>query len=101
MCECVTIKGVEYNLVPKEADQFKIVVLERGFVFIGNVTETEDAIRIDGARCLIYWGTSKHLGEIASGGPTKDTKLGAVCVVEAFKSQVICQIPADTSKWKQ
>ena len=100
MCECVTINGIEYNLIPKIQDQFKIVVLERGFVFIGQVTETSDSIKIDGARCIIYWGTTKHLGQLAKDGATKDTKLGEVCTVEVYKSQVICQIPADSSKWK-
>jgi len=76
----------------------KIVVLERGFIYVGRVEESESEITIFGARSLIQWGTSQHLGELVN-GPTVKTKLGSPCTVRSRKSQVIHMIEVNQDVW--
>jgi len=52
----------------------QIVVVDRGFVYVGNVTIEGDMCRIKNARNVRKWGTTKGLGELVD-GPTKDTVL--------------------------
>lgn len=56
---------------------FQIVVLDRGFVYVGQVSINGDLVKITNARNIRYWGTTKGLGELAD-GPTKSTKLDDV-----------------------
>lgn len=70
----------------------KIVVLDRGWVFVGDVEESEDRIVITKCRNIRRWGTTKGLGELRT-GPTNDTMLDETGTVEAYKRAVICMIP--------
>jgi len=51
---------------------FRIVVLERGHVAIGEYERAGDRATIRDAAIIRRWGTTKGLGEIA-GGPTDKT----------------------------
>lgn len=61
-----------------------VTTLHRG-VFFGYATDTEisrafsdaERICISGARCAIYWGTEKGIGQLADTGPTEKSKIGA------------------------
>lgn len=57
-----------------------IVVLDRGWVYVGKPEVRGDVLRIDGARCIRYWGTTCGLGELRN-GPTPSTKLDDAGVV--------------------
>lgn len=54
---------------------FAIAVLDRGFVYVGNVAIEKDWVRITNARNVRQWGTTKGLGELGLNGPTPNTKL--------------------------
>lgn len=54
-----------------------IVVLDRGFVYVGNVTIDGDFLRISNAKNIRYWGTKNGLGELRN-GPLTETKLDVV-----------------------
>jgi hypothetical protein len=69
-----------------------IVVLDRGFVYVGNVTEYPDRFRIEKARNIRVWGTKNGLGELRD-GPLPETKLDAAETVVAFKRAVMHWIP--------
>ena len=75
-----------------------IVVLDRGFVYIGNVTVDGDSGLIENAKNIRVWGTTNGLGELVN-GPTKDTKLDAVGNVRAPMRAVISIIDAKADKW--
>ncbi len=94
----VVIDGVKYRAVKN--GNIKIVVLERGFVYVGYVEETDTKIIITNARCLIRWGTKNHLGELAE-GPSENTKLGDPCIVMARLEQVIHTIEVNQDEWKK
>ena len=56
----------------------EIVVLQAGFVLIGDVAQLDGrALHITNASVIRRWGTTAGLGQIALTGPTKDTILDA------------------------
>jgi hypothetical protein len=75
-----------------------IVVLDRGFVYIGKVTIEDDWCVITSAKNIRVWGTTKGLGELVN-GPTKDTKLDTVGTVRAPMRAVISVIDVSADKW--
>jgi len=79
---------------------YAIVVLDRGFVYVGDVEVSEDWCVISGARNIRYWGVTKGLGELAQNGPTEKTKLDTVGTVRAPMRAVISVIDTEASKWK-
>jgi hypothetical protein len=78
----------------------RIVVLDRGFVYIGNVEEQSDSIVITNAKNIRYWGTQKGLGELVN-GPTSKTILDPVGVVRAPNRAIIHSVDVDESKWNK
>lgn len=96
----IVVDGIEYRPVEEFGD-IKIVVIERGFVYVGRVTtDIGDDITISGARSLIRWGSSQHLGELVR-GPLENTRLGAACTVQVRRNQIIHMIEVDQDGWKQ
>lgn len=75
----------------------KIVVLDRGFVYVGKVADEGENLRITNARNIRRWGTTNGLGELVS-GPTDDTVLDLVGEIIAPKRAVIHQIVC-TQDW--
>ncbi len=78
---------------------FAIVVLDRGFVYVGDTEIKEDWCIITNAQNIRYWGTSKGLGELVLNGPLKDTKLDMVGTVRAPMRAVISIIDTERTKW--
>jgi len=71
-----------------------IVVLDRGFVYVGNVMESGDYLTISNAKNIRYWGTTKGLGELVN-GPLKETKLDEIGTVKAPLRAVIHLVPVN------
>ena len=76
-----------------------IVVLDRGFVYIGKVTIDGDWCVIESAKNIRVWGTTNGRGELVK-GPTKSTKLDQVGSVRAPLRAVIHVIDVEADKWK-
>ena len=76
-----------------------IVVLDRGFVYVGDVTIEGDWCCITNAHNIRYWGTKKGLGELVN-GPLKETKLDSVGSLRSPLRSVISIIGVDNDKWK-
>lgn len=68
-----------------------IVVLDRGFVYVGDITIDAEWVRITNARNIRVWGTTDGLGQLRN-GPTKETKLDACGEVLAPKRALISLI---------
>ena len=66
----------------------QIVVLDRGFVYVGDVTESDDRITIKDARNIRVWGTTNGLGELRN-GPLPSTKMDVVGDVVAYRHAVM------------
>jgi hypothetical protein len=58
----------------------QIVVIDNGFVHVGECSLQEDMLRIDNCRNLRVWGTKSGLGELRS-GPLEATQVDACGVV--------------------
>lgn len=100
--EVIKIDDVEY--VRKGAEEaykgdIKIVVLDRGFVYVGRVNVEGDWVNISSAQNIRIWGTTKGLGELRS-GPLSGTKLDNVGNVKAPLSALISIIDVEQNKWK-
>lgn len=100
MGKSVLVDGVEY--FPRASDSpMRIVVLDRGFVVVGAVSEVGDYVVIDDCRCVRRWGTTGGLGQLASCGPLAETKLDPQPRTRVHKLQVVQMIDCEEDKWKR
>lgn len=76
-----------------------IVVLDRGFVYVGDVEVDGDWCIITSAKNIRIWGTKNGLGELVT-GPLPSTKMDTVGTVRAPLCAVISIIDVDGDKWK-
>lgn len=83
-----------------ETSSLQIVVLDKGFVFVGKVEFEDNFILIHDAKCVRRWGTKAGLGELALKGPLEETILDHTGELRAPMSAVIFQISCNTSAWK-
>lgn len=101
--DSIKIDDVEYvrcdRVIPDE--EIKIVVLDRGFVYVGAVTFDDDNafVIIKKAHNIRIWGTTKGLGELVS-GPTSQTKIDWVGTVKAPRRALISIIDTEQGAWK-
>ena len=69
-----------------------IVVLDRGFVYVGEVEIKGDFLYITNASNIRYWGTKNGLGELRK-GPLAETKLDKIGDVIAPMRGLIHLVP--------
>lgn len=78
----------------------RIVVLQRGWVYVGRFVRNENLCQLHDASCIRLWGTTKGLQELVH-GPTSSTKLDRCDgVVEFDWLTVIHTISVEGSKWQ-
>ena len=98
----IRINEVEYvrkdSISPPSGD-IKIVVLDRGFVYVGHVSLDANFVTIQRAQNIRIWGTSKGLGQLC-GGPLSGTKLDNVGTLKAPIKALISLIDVDQAAWK-
>ena len=74
----------------------QIVIINSGWVVIGNVTRNEIDTVIEDASVIRTWGTEHGLGQIALQGPTKDTILDyagrVTCLNHAVLFYIDCKV---------
>ena len=107
--ETIKIDEVEYvrkDSLPKVSEVkegetyhgLNLVVLDRGFVYVGYVKTDKDWCYIDQASNIRVWGTSKGLSELIN-GPTSSTKLDKSGSVKANIKSLIHLIACKESAW--
>jgi len=84
---------------PKGA--IEIVVLDRGWVVVGQVSIRGSEVIIEKGYVVRRWGTTNGLGEIAQGGPTQATKLESAPLIKTTLSAVVCRFGCEQSKWEK
>ena len=97
----IKIDEVEYvrkDSIQDNDGEIKIVVLDRGFVYVGQVLQEDDFYVIKNAKNIRQWGTTKGLGELVS-GPLANTKLDNVGTVRAPSRALISLIDVEQAKW--
>jgi len=78
---------------------FGIVVVDRGFVYVGTLEITPEWCIVTNANTVRYWGTTHGLGELSQNGPTAKTKLDPITTVRIPMRAVISVIDSEESKW--
>lgn len=79
----------------KEGNQATIIVVDNGFVFVGNTYSIEnETLVIHDARNIRVWGTSKGLGELRN-GPTSSTVLDDCGTIRIPVGRVVFTIDAN------
>ena len=80
---------------------YHIVVLDRGWVFVGNVSVDGETLTIADASCIRRWGTNKGLGQLAAEGPQPRTELDRSGTVMVPLRAVILTLDTEPSLWKR
>lgn len=79
-----------------------IVVLDHGFVYVGQLTTDDKFLTIVDAQNIRRWGTTKGLGQLALDGPQPNTVLDNCGTVRALigelKHWIFCEVSAWTGK---
>jgi hypothetical protein len=88
-------KAVKYGPVGKQ-----VVILDRGFVYVGDVTLSDGWVTIENASNVRRWGTNRGLGELASKGPQANTQLDPTPTIRAPVKSLIGMIECEAAQWK-
>ena len=77
----------------------RIVVLQRGWVAVGDYSQDGHQCRLDNASIIRRWGTTAGLGELAATGPTDKTILDPAGTLRFHELAVITTFDTDAAKW--
>lgn len=78
----------------------RIVILQRGWVMVGRYFRLGSRCKLTNAAVIRCWGTTKGLGELASGGPIKDKTILDECPdVEFHELTVVAEVLCEQKKW--
>ncbi len=77
----------------------QIVVLQRGWVVIGDVEKTKTEVKINNCSVIRIWGTSKGLGEIAENGKTSKTVLDPCPPITVHPLSAVLYMNVNESNW--
>lgn len=93
------VNGPASTPTPATDEGWAIVIADRGFVWVGQVTRSGDTLDIRDGSQVRYWGTTRGLGELTAGGPTNKTKLDPVAHVRVPIRAVIAILPSERALW--
>lgn len=77
-----------------------IVVLQRGWVVVGDVSREGDLVVVDNASVVRRWGTKNGLGELAEKGKQKETVLDSCPQVRVHQLGVVLHMACNQEAWK-
>ena len=107
MVETIKIDDIEYvraDSVSQEdiTGDLKIVLLQRGWVFVGYLERNGSQCKLKKASNIRRWGTEHGLGQIAKDGPTDETRLDKCHgVVEFDYLTTVATIDCEEKPWKR
>lgn len=79
----------------------QIVILNRGWVVVGNYSEKGDECTLADASVIRVWGTTKGLGELAENGPMTNTKLDPCPNVHFNKLTMVARMDVNEANWSK
>ena len=102
----VELNGVVYirkDSVPSLKQEYtgdiKIVVLQRGWVYIGRFERNGNDCKLHNAYCIRTWGTTNGLQELVNGKTSKTVLDKCEGVVEFDWLTIVHTITTNSSKW--
>ena len=99
----ITINGVHYvraDSVQQKPTKKQIVVLQRGWIVVGDVSKDGQEVTISNCSVIRVWGTKNGLGELAEYGPLEDTKLDKCPDVSVHELSIVLQMNVNEDRWK-
>ena len=99
----ITVNGTEYikaDAVSVAPTKKQILVLDRGWIVVGDVSKSGDYFNVNNASVIRSWGTTKGIGELAEKGPLTNTKLDSCPMVQAHKLSVVLVMNCNEEAWK-
>lgn len=104
--DSVFIGGVEYapknnSVSPNYTGDIKIVVLQRGWIYIGRFERNGNDCKLHNASCIRIWGTTKGLQELVNGATSKTILDKCEGIVEFDWLTVVHTITVNKTKWNQ
>ncbi len=100
--ETVNIDGNTYvraDLAPAVPSEWRIVIAQRGWVFVGRYMEDGDNVTLTDAKVLRVWGTTKGLGELALSGPNSTTIADPAGTVRMHRLVVVATLDTQVTGW--
>lgn len=86
---------------PNYKGDVRIVVLQRGWVYIGRFSRDGNLCRLENAYCIRTWGTTKGLQELVNGATSKTVLDKCEGIVEFDWLTVVHTISVKEESWKQ
>jgi hypothetical protein len=77
----------------------KILILQRGWVYVGKPTQAGNIITLHDAKCIRIWGTTNGIGELAEKGPLEKTKLDSCPDVRCHVLTTVAIVDCNDAKW--
>ena len=99
MKDIIEIDGNQYRKIDSSDTKKQILVLQRGWVIVGDVSQDGDYLTVVNAAVIRIWGTTKGLGEIAENGPTSKTKLDPCPTNTVHVLTTVTRIDCNKDKW--
>lgn len=94
----ITVEGVTYVPESNLSGDVRIVIAQRGWVFVGRYTQDGESVTLGNARVIRKWGTAKGLGELCA-GPTSTTVLDPAGTVRLHALGIVATLDADPDGW--
>lgn len=97
--EIAKLTAKKKELVSAAKGDVRIVIGQRGWVWVGRYTATTDEVVLTDAAVIRIWGTSKGIGELVSGPVAGKTMLDKCGTVRLHPLAVIASVECDSAKW--
>ncbi len=88
--------------VDEKSEPLRIIMNDdRGLCLVGNVDLSGDnwLVEIKNARCIIRWGTTGHIAELAKKGPLEGTLFGEALTQKMPRSRIALVIDCNKEVW--
>ena len=81
-------------------EDFRIVVLQRGWVFVGKYSKRGEECTLENAHCIRLWGTTKGLGELRD-KPLSGTKLDPAGTINYHQLTEVFNLHVNYDGWRE
>jgi len=91
----IRIDEIEYvraDAVPVTPSNKKIVILQRGWIVVGDFAMEGQHCTLTNSSVIRSWGTSKGLGQLALDGPQSGTKLDPCGTCEFHELNIVAML---------
>lgn len=97
--EELKLKDLEESAI-HNGEEIRIVILQRGWIVIGNYYQKDSKCWIENGYVIRQWGTSEGLGQLAIEGKQENTVLDKIPKTEFHELTIVASMVCDKEKWK-